>query len=163
MLLVLALFTVSLVFLHLLPHLVVNTDTPLALPGIVASGITRKAEGAALKFVIAAFSIFGPFINIPPEECGEFHLMVATSARYPPRRISAESGGVPLVGKLEVARGVDGKMGSGVYSINEKGESASLKVEKLLEEYRQNGIAEKVVSYVAGIAKKLTDTAVVSV
>jgi hypothetical protein len=157
-------FIVSLFLLYLLlpSWNFCNANTVSALPGIVDSGITRKAEGAALKVVIAAFSVFNSFLQTPPDECGEFHLMAATSAMYPPNAASATVSGVPLVAKLEIARGVNGKTGSGVYSINEKGESALTKAEKVLEKYRQDGTAKKIVNHVEEVAKRLTGTAVVS-
>lgn len=157
-------FTVSVFLLRLLPpsSTFCNANTVSALPGIVDSGITRKAEGAALKAVIAVFSVFNTFLETPPDECGEFHLMAATSAMFPPGTASTAIAGVSLVGKLGVARSINGKTGSGVYSINEKGESASPKAEKVLEKYRQDGTAEKIVKHVEEVAKKLIGTIVLS-
>ena len=51
--------------------------------------------------------------------------------------------GVPLLGEVAVARGTDGKIGSGVYSVDLAGESSGPKVEKLLASFREQGVAEK--------------------
>ena len=53
--------------------------------------------------------------------------------------------GVPLLaGGVQVARGTNGKSGSGVYSIDWDGESAGPKVEELLAKCRKEGVVEKV-------------------
>ena len=46
--------------------------------------------------------------------------------------------------QLLVARGTNGKIGSGVYSVDAQGESAGPEVEKLLANLRKEGLEEKV-------------------
>lgn len=87
--------------------------------------------------------IVRPFINVPIQESGDRHLFVATSARYPAREDTQGKEGVKTADGV-VARGTDGRIGSGVYSVNEVGESSGPKVEELLAEFRKDGVADKV-------------------
>lgn len=128
------------------------------IPGVVKGGIMRKPEGVRLAVIIALSSLFNPFVQTPPHECGERHLMLATSAIYPPSKDAAAVAGVPAVECLTVARGSNGKTGSGIYTVDNKGESAPANVEKLLAKFRQDGTAEKVLEHVTEVAKRLTGT-----
>ena len=95
-------------------------------------------------FMKAVYAIIGPMVFIPNEESGERHLFVATSARYPASTGNDTAPGVPLVEGLTVARGTDGVTGSGMYSIDQNGESAGPHVEELLAKFRDEGMAGKV-------------------
>ncbi len=68
--------------------------------------------------------------------------------------------GVPLAGTLVTARGSDGRTGSGVYSIDHKGDSAPPKVEQLLEKLRHDGTAQKAWNYVTADFIRITGTEV---
>ena len=129
-------------------------------PGVVQSGITRDAEGRGMAVLIAISRLLEPLIQTPPAECGERHMFLATSAMYTPRQGGAAVAGVPLDGKLAVARGSDGQTGSGIYTVDNKGESASPKVEQLLAQFRESGTADKVWDYIAADFKKITGTEV---
>lgn len=124
-------------------------------PGIVKSGIMRQAEGFTLRIIIAISSLFAPFLQTPPDECGYRHLMVATSMMYPSREEGGIPVGVPLDDGLVVARGIDGNIGSGVYSIGVQGESAPVRVEELLARFKDDGTAEKVVEYIKRVAEEI--------
>lgn len=131
------------------------------LPGLVKSGIMRDAESSwSMSAIVAISKLIAPLIAIPPAEAGERHLFLATSARYTPRQGDAAVVGVPLGGSLAVARGVDGQMGSGLYSVDHKDESASPKVEELLAKYGEDGTAQKVWDYVADDFQRITGTEV---
>jgi hypothetical protein len=98
-----------------------------------------------MAVLTAVFKVIGPFVTIPFDEAGERQLFFATSARFPPRTSTdAPAAGVPLAPGVGVARGTDGKPGSGVYSISIEGESAKPKVEQLLAAYRKDGTLQKV-------------------
>jgi hypothetical protein len=126
-------------------------------PGVVKSGILRDAEGTGMAIRIAISKLLMPLIGTSPAESGERHAFVATSAVYPPGQQSGESyAGVPLQGSLTTARGTDGKPGSGVYSISNKCEVASPKVEELLATFRKNGTAKKVWNYFAADFERIT-------
>ena len=112
-------------------------------PGAVESGIARGSIRYLMRFLKTVFALLGPLVHIPLEEAGQRHLFLCTSARF-----SAESEdtapGVPLLDGLDYARGTDGHARSGVYSIDANGDSASLKVEKLLGDLRTKGAVQKV-------------------
>ncbi|KAL7918408.1 hypothetical protein ACQKWADRAFT_245852 [Trichoderma austrokoningii] len=82
---------------------------------------------------------------VPLEECGERHVYLATSAKYPP--LNNEYTGIPLGDGIEVALASDGRFGGGVYSIREDCESASPEVLQKLAELRANGVVEEVWSH----------------
>jgi len=137
-----------------------------AYPGFVRTPLGRKdvsgATATALVAVNAVLGILGPLIYIPIEESGERHVFLATSARFRAATGGGSSGdgtkeadgetispslpadGVPLPAGVAVARGTDGKPGSGAYSVDKDGESAPPKVEQFLERLRKDGTAEKV-------------------
>ena len=114
-------------------------------PGAVKTGIARDLKGAPGIVLRTVFGIIGPFIYVPNQECGERHLFLATSAKYPPASAGETAASmVPLGDSLSVARGIDGKVGSGVYSIEQNLESAGPKVEALLDGLRKEGLVEQV-------------------
>jgi hypothetical protein len=126
-------------------------------PGHVKTNITRGTGGMMMLIFKVIYSIVGPFLIMPIEECGERHVFLATSAKYPAGTSgSDETAGVSLEGDVSIARGTDGKPGSGVYSIDEDGESAGLKVEELLVNLRKEGMVEQVWSHVEGEFKRIT-------
>lgn len=84
-------------------------------------------------------AVAGFFLEMPIQQSGDRHLFLATSARYP-----GKEGGKGVEFVDGVARGTDGRVGSGVYSVNQLGESSGPKVERLLAEFRKNGVADKV-------------------
>ena len=128
-------------------------------PGIVPSGISREAQGLQLTIMLAISRLLGPLVETPPTVCGETHVFLATSARYPPSQ-GGDAVGVPLDAGVAVARGSDGKTGSGMYSVDNKGESSPPKVEKVLATFREDGTAKKVWDYVAADFKRITGTEV---
>ena len=114
-------------------------------PGVVKSGITRGTSGAVLTALKALARVFGSLFYMPADEAGDRHVFLATSARHSAGS-SDLAAGVPLsvVDGLALARGTDGKLGSGVYSINASGESAGSKVDEALVSLRSRGMVEKV-------------------
>ena len=112
-------------------------------PGPVKSGISRDMPGLAGLGMRVLIKFIGPIFNIPTDESGEYHLFFATSARYTPQSGTLSTSGVPFDGTVSPARGADGQIGSGMYSIDEKGESASSAVEQLLAGMRKDGISER--------------------
>lgn len=79
---------------------------------------------------------------MPAEESGERHMYLATSARYPPLQTVGSS--LPSDGIVDVVRGTDGELGSGVYSIGVDGESASRETLELLAGLRRERMADQV-------------------
>ena len=112
-------------------------------PGAVESGIARGEIGWLMRFLKTVWAVLGPLVHIPLEQAGDRHLFLCTSARFAATSEN-EAAGVPLADGLAVARGTGGKAGSGVYSIDANGESASPKVERLLAQLRSEGMVERV-------------------
>lgn len=129
------------------------------LPGVVKGGISRDAKGS-LVIIFAISRLLMPFIETPPAECGERHLFLATSARYSPSQGSEAVAGVPVKGNPEVARGIDGQNGSGLYSVDPKDESAHFRIEGVVANYRQDGTAKIVWDSVIADLMKITGTEV---
>jgi hypothetical protein len=123
-------------------------------PGPVKSGIGRGATGAVVFIIKAVFTVLGPLVYIPNEESGERHLFFATSAMYPAGAGGEKAPGV--AGGVAVARGTNGEIGSGVYSINQNGESAGPKVEELLAKMRKEGVVEKLWKHTEEEYKRIT-------
>ncbi|KAI0468014.1 putative short-chain dehydrogenases/reductase [Xylaria cf. heliscus] len=130
-------------------------------PGVVESGIMRDVQPTLrLSIIIAIARLLGPLINVPPAECGERHVFAATSAAFAPAQ-GAGCGGVPLDGTaIEIARGTDGKAGSGVYSLSQKLDPAPPKVEEVLRRFREDGTAGKVWDAIAADFKRITGSEV---
>jgi len=110
-------------------------------PGPVKSGIGRGA-GGMMNVIKAVFWVIGPIVNIPNLETGERHLYLATSAKYPTRL--GDASGIPLAKGSEVGRGTDGHIGTGAYSIDQYGESASSDIQARIAKWRKDGTIEKV-------------------
>ena len=87
---------------------------------------------------------------------GERHLFLSTSQKYPAAIKGEKAVGVELVDGVTVARGIDGKSGSGVYSVDQNGESAEPKVEKLLAGMRKGGMVEKGWEHLEGEWERIT-------
>lgn len=113
-------------------------------PGPVKSGIGRELQGITGTIARVVFGVFGPLFNVPTEESGAYHLFFATSAKYPSKDSKGVQEGVPLGDNIAIARGTDGKSGSGMYCVDQKGESAGTNVEQLLQSFRDDGTKEKV-------------------
>ncbi|PYH69501.1 short-chain dehydrogenases/reductase [Aspergillus vadensis CBS 113365] len=121
-------------------------------PGAVQTGITREVDNLRMWIVWLALLLFGRWICIPAKESGERHLFVATSARYPARD---GDDGVSLSEGVMVARGVDGEVGGGVYSVTSNGESSNDAI-NVLKGFREMGIGEIVWRYTESQFKRIT-------
>ncbi|KAI1316788.1 hypothetical protein F5Y16DRAFT_406787 [Xylariaceae sp. FL0255] len=81
---------------------------------------------------------------MPLHECGERQVYLATSATYPAATKSDANKGVQAESGANVIIGVDGKPGSGLYSVGSDCESASSEVRAHLAEMRQQGLIDQV-------------------
>ncbi|KAK4964100.1 hypothetical protein LTR28_004065 [Elasticomyces elasticus] len=106
--------------------------------------MARGTTGAAMFVFKAVFAVAGPLLYMPDQECGERHLFLATSARYPAGVTQNAASGVPLADGVAVARGTNAQSGSGIYSLDSHGESSGPKVEELLAKFRKHGMVETV-------------------
>ncbi|RSM20739.1 hypothetical protein CDV31_000428 [Fusarium ambrosium] len=105
-------------------------------PGSVDTDLIRRDDGLMMQFVKQFFrlgtTVMGKWVL--KEECGERHAWLCLSSRFPAMNDKS----------TEAAVGTDGTMGSGVYSVDWDGESASDEVVKLLGGYREGGAVDKV-------------------
>lgn len=130
-----------------------------AFPGTVKTDIIRSDDGAILRAASFVFkALFFVTGYTPIVEVGERHTFYCTSARFPPKKPEPGAAGVELPDGVSVANGVDGNVGSGVYSVDTYGESADAKVEELLENYRQNGTADNLWRYTESEWKRVMGT-----
>lgn len=111
-----------------------------------------------LSIIVAISKVLSPFINTSPDECAERLVFLATTARFPPRQGGIVVSGVSLGEHLTVARGSDGQVGTGIYTVDNKGESSPINVEQLLLGFRENGTAAKVWEYVMDDFLRITGT-----
>jgi hypothetical protein len=128
-----------------------NVSLVHTVPGVLNSGISRDADTLQLKVMLAVTRVFGRFIYTPAEECGEYHLFVATSAMFP-NQVDDAGGPWEL--------GIKAKAIGGVFSMDNKGNSASPKVEILLVNYEQDGTAQTVWDHIIGESEKIVGSIV---
>ena len=95
-------------------------------------------------------------IFVPLEESGERHCYLATSARFPAKEGGAD--GVRLNEEVEVAVGVDGKSGSGMYSVGKECESGGDDIRELLARLREQGMVEKIWSHTQEEFKRIIES-----
>lgn len=112
-------------------------------PGVIRGGIARGINNPLTTVMSAVLKIFGGLIFMPTEEAGERHVFLATSARYSAGKDDAAPG-VPLSDGIVPARGTNGEISGGVYSLDASGESASPAVEQCLAGLRKDGMVERV-------------------
>jgi len=119
-------------------------------PGAVKTNFGKDVKGVGAAVLRAVWdgvvTLVEPFLFTPVEEAGERMVFLASSAMFPPASggLRGRRDGVPLPEGVEVAKGSDGKNGSGVYSVTNSGETAPSKVEKVLADMRREGMVEKV-------------------
>ncbi|KAG2182731.1 hypothetical protein INT44_005711 [Umbelopsis vinacea] len=126
-------------------------------PGAVKTNLMR-IKNRILNFVAEGImAIVGPFIFISNEECGDRHVYFATSARYGPLGQSEEvASGVPLSDGALPARGTNGEIGSGIYSLHWDGESSGPKIVELLGKLRSEGNVEQLWKHTEDEFKRIT-------
>lgn len=105
------------------------------------SGIGRGTTGLVAG-VYAVMRMLGPLVWIPEQESGERHLYLLTSARFRAREGLEQA--VPLGAGVGVALGIDGEEGSGIYSTDEKNESAGPVVVDLFTNFKKEGLVDKI-------------------
>ncbi|KAF5610999.1 uncharacterized protein FSUBG_2543 [Fusarium subglutinans] len=110
-------------------------------PGSVDTNLIRSGDGFMMQLVKYWFKVSMTVRRqwLPKEECGERHAWLCLTGRYPDKE-GSENG----IKEEEVSVGTNGKKGSGVYSVDWDGESASGEVVKLLDGFKEEGLVEKV-------------------
>lgn len=129
-------------------------------PGSVSTNLVRGDEGFIFVILKYYFKLAGLWAwRLPLQECGERHLYLCTSAKYPPERSGKGISGVPLSSGIDVATGADGKPGSGAYTVDWDGESvATPEIVKLLGAYQEKGLIERLWKHTEEIFTKATGT-----
>ena len=114
-------------------------------PGTVDTPLSSRLEGWKGVLLRAYIRLLGRWICVPIQESGERHLYLATSAKYPPMSGGRDPGfAIPLEDGEDVARGTNGHIGSGTYSLGWDGEGTSSAVVKVLTDYRDEGMVDQV-------------------
>lgn len=110
-------------------------------PGSVDTNLIRSGDGFMMQVMKYWFKVSMTVRRqwLPKEECGERHAWLCLTGRYPGKE-GSENG----IKEGEAAVGTDGNKGSGVYSVDWDGESASGEVVKLLDGFKEEGLVEKV-------------------
>lgn len=121
-----------------------------AFPGMVNTGIWRGTSGILASMMKGLLAFAGSLMTTSIEETGERHFYLSTSENYP----AAKSTNTLVE---TVAVGTDGKIGSGVYSVDNVGESASSNVQNILARLRKEGVAEKLWSNVEEEIQRIVD------
>ena len=105
-----------------------------AFPGIVNTPLLTRGSSALLSslFKWVILPVLSLFV-LSADEAGERQFFHGTSARYPAANRTPSSDGDTLDGPA-VAKGLDGIVGSGMYTLDWNGESVINKVVKQLED-----------------------------
>ena len=142
-----------------LSHLALASRAPTVsflqvFPGAVKTALFDRVPGA-LGFAMRCFiGLVGRWVLVPLPESGERNVFLATSGKFPAR--DGDRKGVSLVEGVNVAKGVDGAFGSGVYSVDYDGTEAGDAVVALLEGYRKEGMVETVWEHAVGEFERIT-------
>ncbi|KAK0099746.1 hypothetical protein ONS95_013361 [Cadophora gregata] len=156
-------------FIKMRPHLIALTtlsmeslarDAPEVsfvhdYPGTVKTPLIDNGLGFIGVILRAWIFLFGWYVCIPLEECGERQLFLATSARFAPKERGKGADGVEVGDQSIVAKGSNGEVGSGVYSVSSDCESGSAASLKFLEQYRSQGLVEDVGNHINGEFKRI--------
>jgi hypothetical protein len=113
--------------------------------------------GVVFKLASTLESILPDRMFLSAPECGARQLYMATSAMFP--SATGDAVGVPLPRGASVARGTDGKPGSGSYTVNFDAENVSLDVDKLLAKAKADGAEEALWTHVVNEIQNITGRA----
>lgn len=120
-------------------------------PLAVNTGLARELPLWARLPIKALSPLMAPFM-VGADETGARQLFIATSGLFPPAKPAGDSvlaAGVPVPKGLSVAKGANGKVGSGGYLVNWNGEITGK--EALLKEYHDKGVGKIVWEHTMGI------------
>ncbi|KAL0566989.1 hypothetical protein V5O48_015009 [Marasmius crinis-equi] len=127
-------------------------------PGYVQSQIARDITPEEFKTIMMDVAqARGSLPVVSPDDCGEIHVYLSTSMKYPSSQQDA-SKGIAFGEGVEVARGTDGKVGSGVYTVNQEGESGSGEVEALLADLRKTGVVDRLKKHTEEMFKGIVNS-----
>ena len=93
---------------------------------------------------------------VSADETGQRQLFLASSGIYPPAKPAEGAplaAGVPFSEDFSVSKGSNGKIGSGAYLVNWKGDISGQ--EKILSDYREKGVGKTVWEHTMRIFKQV--------
>ena len=125
-------------------------------PGFVRGNLLRgsiilNTLGNFALFIAKTFNVFG---YVGEDECGERHVFLATSSAFPPA--SGDAKGLDRVDGVQVCIGTDGKVGSGVYTVDEQDEPGNEKQRAILQGHRKKDFDTKIWAGVQAEFKRIT-------
>ncbi|KAE8341575.1 hypothetical protein BDV24DRAFT_132216 [Aspergillus arachidicola] len=122
-------------------------------PGIVRTPLMNKTIGSIAGSIV---SFLSRPMSISPQESGERHVFISTSAAYPPAAPeNPTNAGVPLVEGVKTSVASTGKIGGGSYILNYDGANAAN--EKLMSGYRAEDFPKKIWAHTLETFKKVFD------
>ncbi|KAE8315365.1 hypothetical protein BDV41DRAFT_185398 [Aspergillus transmontanensis] len=122
-------------------------------PGIVRTPLMNKTMGSIAGSIV---SFLSRPMSISPQESGERHVFISTSAAYPPAAPEdPTNAGVPLVEGVKTSVASTGKIGGGSYILNYDGANAAK--EKLMSGYRAEDFPKKIWAHTLETFKKVFD------
>lgn len=126
-----------------------------AFPGAVRTPLFDQMPGV-MGVVLRCFVTVAPrWLFVPIEESGERNVFFATSGAYPAREGNGRNG-VQLGEGVDIARSVGSDTGSGVYSIDYDGTEAGQSIMDLLEQYRKEGMVQRVWEHMQEEFRRIT-------
>ncbi|KAI1357356.1 hypothetical protein F5Y08DRAFT_324480 [Xylaria arbuscula] len=128
-------------------------------PGFVKTDLARELGGVTAAVAKILLKPIMAVLHIPIEETGERQAYLATSARFPPADSQVgDADGVALGQGNNVAVGVNGELGGGVYSIDYEGEGTSQGVQKLIQGYIKDQTVDVVWKDMEEVFKRVSAT-----
>ncbi|KAK6811789.1 hypothetical protein RU639_012348 [Aspergillus parasiticus] len=122
-------------------------------PGIVRTPLMNKTMGSIAGSIV---SFLSRPMSISPQESGERHVFISTSAAYPPAAPEdPTNAGVPLVEGVKTSVASTGKIGGGSYILNYDGANAAK--ERLMSGYRAEDFPKKIWAHTLETFKKVFD------
>lgn len=112
-------------------------------PGTIKTNVTRGGQGALIYVANLLMNALPKSSFTSLEECGERHLFLAISARYPAKVTEKAANAVSLPEGIDTVKGIDGKIGSGVYSIDWEGESTGPGSVEMISKLLSDGTGTK--------------------
>lgn len=113
--------------------------------GAIKTALFDRMPGVAGFVMRCVITLAGKWLLVPIQERGERNAFFSTNGAFPARYGDGDSkNGVEVMEGLGVARGTDGNIGSGVYSVDYDGTEAGQSVMDLLGNYREEDMVERV-------------------
>lgn len=130
-------------------------------PGIVETGIGRDAKHFMLRLSLAVSKTLLRFMMTSPDDSGERHMFMATSAMFRPRRNGGGIDGVPLATGLVGAASIQGDEGGGAYSLGVQCDPEVERTKKIMDGLISDGSAQMVLDKTMADFRMLTGSDII--